>query len=100
MPILDITEYAELAAAGRGHLVMAGQEPSLTTQQVTIGASSAQSQAMGDVTRFVRIHADAACRIAIGSNPTASPASMRIGAGGTEYLGVVPGLKIAVIAST
>lgn len=99
MPLLDITEYRELAVAGRGHLVMAGQEPSTVNQQVNIGASSVQSAALGDVTRFVRIHADAACRIAVGSNPTASSASMRIGAGGTEYLGVVPGLKIAVIAS-
>lgn len=99
MPILDITEYKELAVAGRGHLVMAGQEPSLLNQQVSIGGASVQSAALSDVTRFVRIHADAACRVAIGSNPTASSASMRIGAGGTEYLGVLPGLKIAVIAS-
>jgi hypothetical protein len=99
MAILDITEYQDLAVAGRGHLVMAGQEPSFVNQQVSIGASSAQSTALGDVTRFVRIHADASCRIAVGSNPTASSASMRIGAGGTEYLGVLPGLKIAVIAS-
>ena len=99
MPILDITEYRELAQAGRGHLVMAGQEPASVNQQVNIGASSAQSAALSDSTRFIRIHADAACRIAIGSNPTASAASMRIGAGGTEYLGVMPGLKIAVIAS-
>lgn len=99
MAVVDITEYAELTMAGRGHLVMAGQEPSLRNQQVTIGATSAQSAALSDVTRFVRIHAEAACRIAIGSNPTASAVSMRMGAGGTEYLGVLPGLKIAVIAS-
>lgn len=100
MPVLDITEYGELAMAGRGDLVLAGQEPSLRNQQIVIGPSSAQSQSFADTTRFIRIHADSACRVAVGSNPSASSASMRVGAGGTEYLGVLPGLKLAVIAST
>lgn len=100
MAILDITEYSDLAVTGAGHKVMAGQEPCLLNQQAAIGASSVRSAAFGDTTRFIRIHADAACRIAIGSNPTASSASMRIGAGGTEFLGVLPGLKLAVIATT
>jgi len=100
MPLLDITEYGELASAGRGSLIMAGQEPSIRNQQISIAASSAQSGVLSDVTRFVRLHADAACRISVGSNPIASSASMRMGAGGTEYIGVTPGLKIAVIVST
>ncbi len=100
MAILDITEYQELTAAGRGHLVPAGQEPALVNQQVVIGGTSAQSAAFSDTTRFVRLHADVACRVAIGANPTAASTSMRIGAGGTEYLGVRPGLKIAVISTT
>jgi hypothetical protein len=99
MPVVDITEYGELAAAGRGSLIMAGQEPSIRNQQIEIAATSAQSIALSDVTRFVRVHAEAACRVAVGDNPTASSTSMRMGAGGTEYLGVTPGLKIAVIAS-
>lgn len=99
MPLLDITEYGELAMAGRGSLIMAGQEPSNRNQQVNISGSSTQSAALSDVTRFVRLHAEAACRVSVGDNPTASSASMRMGAGGTEYLGVTPGLKIAVIAS-
>ena len=100
MAILDITEYQELALAGRGHLVMSGQEPALLNQQLVIGGTSTQSSAFADTTRFVRLHADVACRVAIGATPTASSASMRIGAGGTEYLGVRPGLKIAVISTT
>ena len=79
---------------------MAGQEPSVRQQQVSVGASSAQSLVFADATRFVRIHSDVACRVAVGVNPTASPASMRVVGGGTEYLGVLPGLKIAVIATT
>lgn len=99
MPKVDITEYAELSVSGRGSLIMAGQEPSLRNQQVDIVGTSTQSEALGDTTKFVRIHAEAPCRVAVGSNPTASSASMRMVAGGTEYLGVLPNLKIAVIAS-
>jgi hypothetical protein len=97
---LDITEYAELATTRSGHHVPSGQEPSYTNQQLAIGVSSVQSAAFGDSTRFIRLHADASCRIELGSNPTASAASMRLVAGGTEYLGVIPGLKIAVIETT
>jgi hypothetical protein len=99
MPTLDITEYNELAVAGRGLMVMAGQEPAVRTQQVNINVTSNQSQALSDVTRFIRLHAEVPCRVAVGDNPTASLASMRMVAGGTEYLGVSPSLKIAVIAS-
>lgn len=100
MPTLDVTEYAELALSGRGANVMTGQEPASRNQQLGIAGSSSQSDAFGDTTRFIRIHADSPCRVSIGSNPTASSASMRLGAGGTEYLGVLPGLRIAVIATT
>lgn len=100
MAILDVTEYSSLSTDTVGNQVMTGQEPCLLNQQVAIGGSSAQSAAFGDTTKFVRVHADAACRVSLGSNPTASATSMRIGAGGTEYLGVRPGLKIAVIATT
>lgn len=99
MPMLDITEYGELSVTNRGMMVMAGQEPSLRNQQVSIGASSEQSEAFADTTRFIRLHAEAACRVTVGNNPTAASSSMRLGPGGTEYLGVSPGLKIAVIAS-
>jgi hypothetical protein len=100
MPTLDITEYDGLAFDQLGKLIMTGMEPSVLNQQVEISNTSAQSDAMGDTTRFVRLHADVPCRIAVGVDPTASSASMRVGAGGTEYLGVRPGLKIAVIATT
>jgi hypothetical protein len=99
MALLDVTEYRELTVTGVGHIVMAGQEPAVLTQQVAITPGSLQSAPLSDVTRFVRIHADATCRVAVGSNPVASASSMRMVAGGTEYLGVLPGLKIAVIAS-
>ena len=100
MPILDITEYSGLATTRDGNKIMAGQEPSLINQQVAIAGASEQSAPFQDTTHFIRIHCDTPCRVAVGSDPTASGASMRIGAGGTEYLGVMPGLKLAVIATT
>lgn len=100
MPTMDVTEYTDLATTRDGNKVMAGQEPSAINQQISISASSTQSAAFGDVTHFIRIHCDSPCRVAVGSNPTASATSMRIGAGGTEYLGVRPGMKIAAIATT
>jgi hypothetical protein len=99
MALLDITEYDNLAYDRLGKVIMVGLEPSQSNIQVAVGSATAQSVALGDKTRFVRLHSDVACRVAFGSNPTASATSMRLGAGSTEYLGVQPGLKIAVIAS-
>ena len=98
MPI-DITEYQEVGISLLGRQIAAGQEPAIRTQQVAIGSGSAQSAVFTDVTRFVRVHADANCRIAFGPDPTALSSSQRIPAGGTEYFGVRPGHKLAVIES-
>jgi len=97
---LDITEYNALAADGAGRIVMAGQEPSIASQQVAVGASSTQSNPMGATTRFVRLHSDVPCRIAVGVNPVAGPLSMRLAANATEYLGIAPNLRIAAIQTT
>lgn len=100
MALLDITEYSELAVTRRGNPVMSGQEPSLVQQQVSVGAGSVQSAAFNESTEFVRIHSDVACRITFGASPTATTQSMRLSAGGTEFFGVQPGHKVAVIATT
>lgn len=100
MATLDITEYSSLAVDAPGRVIAAGQEPALLNQQVTIAGASAQSSAFASGTRFIRVHTDTACRIAIGPDPTAAATSMRLPANGTEYLGVRPGFKIAVISTT
>ncbi len=97
---LDITEYAELARDAMGAMIAAGKEPAVATTQVAIGAASAQSPAFSAATQFVRLHADAACRIEFGVNPTAAATSRRMAAGQTEYFGVVPGQRVAVITTT
>ncbi len=98
---LDISEYDALAVDVSGHVIAAGVEPPVVEQTpVTIGAVSTQSAAFHQRTRFVRLHCDVACRVAFGVNPTASPTSKRMAAGQTEFFGVLPGHKVAVIQTT
>lgn len=96
---LDITEYTRLASDARGITIPTGQEPSRTVQQIDITGASESSDPVSDVTRFVRVHADTTCRIAFGKNPVATSASQRLPGGATEFYGIDPGTKIAVIAS-
>lgn len=98
---LDISEYDALAVDINGHVIAAGVEPPIAEQTpVAIGASSTQSAAFNDRTRFVRLHCDAPCRVAFGVNPTAGANSKRMAAGQTEFFGVRPGQKVAVIQTT
>jgi hypothetical protein len=99
MAIVDITEYQRLAVDQQGEFIQTGIEPGIR-QQVAIGGSSAQSSAFDQSTMLVRVHADAPARIEFGVNPTAAATSMRIAAGASEYFGVRPGHKVAVITTT
>src|SRR5574343_1500902 len=99
MATLYISEYSQAGIAGPGMLPVAN-EPGVTTQTVSIGGTTAQSSAFGATTRFVRIHTDAICSIAFGSNPTATTSKLRLAANQTEYFGVRPGDKVAVITNT
>lgn len=100
MAVVYISEYAEQARDNRGYLLPAGQEPSLAEQTVAIGGASAQSAAFNAKTRFVRIHTDAICSLKFGSNPTATATTPRMPANGTEFFGVTPGHKVAVITNS
>jgi hypothetical protein len=99
MTKLFITEFKhmpnEQSINGQPQAVMLGSENG--TQAITLGAST-QSTAMKYATRLVRLYAVAACHVAIGDNPTATTSSLPLGEGQTEYFGVEPGQKIAVIA--
>lgn len=99
MATLYISEYSEAGIKGPGMLPVAA-EPGATTQTVSIGGASAQSSAFGSTTRFVRIHTDAICSVAFGSNPTATTSKARLAANQTEYFAVRPGDKVAVISNT
>lgn len=97
---LDISHYREIARDVLGSSVQAGREPALSTDQVVIGAGSLQSAPFPDNCALIRVHAAVTCRIAIGADPTAAATSPRMAAGQTEFFGVMPGHRIAVITST
>jgi hypothetical protein len=98
MAVLYITEFERVGRDAEGHQMPLGVTPVVANQTVAIGSSSAQSAALNGKTRMVRIHTDAICHVAIGSNPTATTSLTRLAADQTEYFGVLPGTKIAVIA--
>lgn len=99
MATLYITEYVRTGLTPRVS-VLAGEEPAIATQTVSIGASSAQSSAFNAETRFVRLNTDAACSILFGTNPTATASKTRMAANSTEYFAVLPGMKLAVITNS
>jgi hypothetical protein len=67
----------------------------LATQNVTIGAASAASEALGTTTRVVRLIATVPTWVAFRAAPTAKSASMYLPAGVAEYFIVAPGSKVA-----
>jgi hypothetical protein len=97
MAVLSIREYYHMPAISHGTLP-AGQEPANTSQTVAIGGTSVQSAALNIRTRFVRLNCDVACSVEFGASPTAISGTCNMAAGATEYFGVVPETKIAVIA--
>lgn len=75
------------------------QMPPVAEQTVTF-TTTTQSSAFNAATRFIRVHTDSICSIAIGSNPTATISTMRLAADATEYFGVAAGDKIAFVTNT
>ncbi|MDB6151463.1 MAG: hypothetical protein JWQ44_2911 [Chthoniobacter sp.] len=100
MAFAYITEYRRQPLDGVERLIPAGLEPSLTVQKLAIGAGSVQSAAFQANTTFVCINVDAPCSVAFGANPTATAAMTRIPLDGTQFFGVIPGDKVAVITNT
>lgn len=101
MALLDVTEYRELSRDNVGNLIQVAEEHgAVVNQQLAIGVGSVQSAAFGENTHFVRLHTDAACRVEFSVAPNASAASRRLAAGQTEFVGVRPGMKVAVIQTT
>lgn len=99
MATLYIAEFAALS--GTANFPVAGAfAPPIAEQTVGISGSSAPSAAFNTNTKFVRIHTDAICSIKFGASPTAAATNMRMAANQTEYFGVVPGQKVAVITNT
>lgn len=99
MATVYIAEFAEMQVYN-GNLVPMAYAPPLVEQTVAIGGASVQSSAFNAKTKSIRVHADAICSIAVGTNPTAAATTMRMVAGQTEYFAVTPAHKIAVITNS
>lgn len=102
MAVLYVAEYSDLGRSEPG-MIQAAQSPVVTRQVLAIGAGSVQSAAFNASTRYIRVHTDAICAIAIDFNPTAANSGTqteRLAADQTEYFGVKAGMKIAVIQNT
>lgn len=102
MATLYITEYADIHIGQAGRIGQIPLEPPLAEQTVAIGAGSVASAAFNTATRMVRLHTDAVCSVAFGTNPTATVAKQRLAANQTEYKSIPNGqaFKVAVIANT
>lgn len=95
--------YDKMAHAWAGdEAIAAPSEPSAggPLTPVAIAGASAQSAVFPAGTRLIRVHTDAICSIKIGVNPVATADDKRMAAGSTEYFGVTPGHKLAVITNT
>ena len=95
MAKLSITEYDVLPDDGRGRLLPLGGEPALADQEVTF-TTATQSAAFNAKAKFIRLIADADCRVLFGANPTALAASQRLVADVEYWRAVVPGQKVSV----
>lgn len=98
MAVVYISEFSSLANVVGCNIAMM---PPIAQQTVAIGAET-DSNAFNASTRFIRVHADAICSIAVGLTPTASTTTLRMSADSTEYFGVPlnSGYKLSVITNT
>lgn len=99
MAVVFISEFTD-SKLYAGTPLPVSPAPPVAEQTVSITVGSVQSSAFGATTKVIRVHTDAICSIAIGANPTATATTARLAANSTEYFGVLPGHKIAVITNT
>lgn len=102
MANLRIQEYRGIAR-GDGAFPQAIGTPALRNQTpLAIGGASAQSAAFGTGTHVIGVQAEGICAIEVGGTAPVAVAgtSKRMVAGQTEYFGVQPGDKLAVITDT
>lgn len=99
-----VTEYQSEGVIGPDRNVQAGHQPSLATQVVTIGGTSAAiTNPFNAATALVRVKAEADCWVKFGGTPTAAADECEaLSANETEWFDVTPGsgLKLACIERT
>jgi hypothetical protein len=101
MALLFVAEYSDIVQTVRGGTAIPQDPPVVPEYTIPIGGISQQSPAFNPATRFVRLHTDAICSVTVNlPNPTATAANGRFAANQTEFRGVMPGNKLAVITNT
>lgn len=98
MAKLTITEFSLLTETSLGRTQIV-RTPPVVEQQLLISGVSNPSAAFNPATVIVRLKTDTACSIAWGASPVATSGMCPLEVGQTEYFGVVPGRKLAVIAT-
>lgn len=104
MAVLYVTEYVGLTSQGPG-LGQVPIEPPVVEQAIPITAGSTLTALFNARTKLVRLHTDAICAVKIDAAPVATVVSAGLGSGRlaanqTEFRGVGPGLRAAVISTT
>lgn len=95
---LYISEFADSGNARSGAQMQMGVQPAIRIQRLDYsGGASLQSELFHENTRFVRIHATTNCHVDFGPDPVATYNHMFAPAGITEYFGVRPGIRLAVL---
>lgn len=102
MAVLYVSEYVSAPLVVVGQQLAVGSEPAVAEQHVAIGSSSAASSAFNAATKFIRVHTDAICSVAIGpvASVTAVATAKRMYQNSTEYFGVPPGQSYAIAVIT
>lgn len=97
---MSVLYIAELTTYQTLNMLPATAVPPVTEQTLTISATASQSAAFNVKTGMIRLHTDAICSVAFGTNPTATATNARLAANQTEYFVVAPGSKVSVITNT
>ncbi len=98
MPNLFVSIYKGMARDVVNTPVPAPETPPLAEWSLEIGIESNQSKPFPEMAKFICVTAKAACCLAFGKDPTASPEFHPLEAGETRWYGVYPGHKVAVVA--
>lgn len=102
MAFLYVMELESLTIPQEGGAAQMAHVPAIAEQTLVITnvAPGVSSVGFNAKTRFVRLQTDAVCSVAWGTAPVPTVTSMRMAANQTEYFGVTPGYKVAVLVNT
>ncbi|MGF7160256.1 hypothetical protein FHS85_001879 [Rhodoligotrophos appendicifer] len=95
-----ITEFASIASDGSANLLNeTPREPAIASRKIATSAT-AVLVTMNSDTRFVRVIADSAVCIAIGTSPVATTSDRLLPANAIERVHFPDGYKLSVIAAS